>query len=336
MNYANPDYFNIIYSLTALLVLFYIWTFRRRQARIRKFADKTLLSSIAPTVSMRRKLIKMALITIAVSLSFIALARPQWGFEWEETKRMGLDILVAIDVSNSMLATDVKPNRLERSKFAVKDMIKKLNGDRIGLIAFAGASFLQCPLTIDYNGFVLALDDLNTETIPRGGTSIASAIKEAMRILSGQEKKYKVLVIITDGEDLEGDALSAAKEAAEAGIRIYCIGVGTAEGELIPTIGERGDREYLVDSKGNIVKTKLNEDVLKQIAIATDGNYVRATQAEFGLVLLYDKSISKLEKRDIEAKMRKRYREKFQYFLAFAILLLFIEPLISERRRIAT
>jgi Ca-activated chloride channel family protein len=272
---------------------------------------------------------------LALFLCMFALARPQWGFIWEETKKMGIDMLIAIDVSSSMLAKDVKPDRLERSKFAVKDLVKKLDGDRIGLIAFAGTAFLQCPLTIDYNGFLLSLDDLTTATIPRQGTSLTSAIREAMNVFKGPEKKFKVLVIITDGEDFEGDAIAAAKQSAEMGIKIYCVGVGTAEGELIPAVGPGGERGYLADRSGKVVKTKLNEDVLKQIAISTGGSYVRATQAEFGLTLLYDRSISKLEKKDIDAKMRRHYQERFQYFLAAALLLLLLEPILPERKAVA-
>lgn len=333
MQYGNPKYFSVIFAAAIILVLFYVWTTARRKRLIERFADKGLLASIAPTASSARKIIKVIIMIAAVSLCLFALARPQWGFEWEETKRSGIDILIAIDVSKSMLATDVKPNRLERSKFAVKDLVKKLNGDRIGLVAFAGSSFLQCPLTIDYNGFMLALDDLSAGSIPRGGTSISSAISEATDAFKGQDKKYKVLVIITDGENFEGDPMRVAKAAAETGVKIYCVGVGTAEGELIPSSDERGERAYLADRQGQVVKTKLNEDLLKSLAISTGGSYIRATQAEFGLTVLYDRSISRLEKRDIEAKMRKRYQERFQYFLAFAAILLFLEPLISERKR---
>lgn len=335
MHYANMTY--IWYSICAALalILFYIWAMKRRKALLNRFADKKLVSGIAPSFSMQKKVLKMAMITAAASLALFSLARPQWGFEWEEVKRSGLDILIAIDVSKSMLAKDVKPNRLERSKFAVKDLVRKLNGDRVGLIAFAGTAFLQCPLTIDYNGFLLALDDLSTSTIPRGGTDIASAIKEAMSSLSGADKRYKVLVLITDGENLEGDALKAAAEAAKDGIKIYCVGVGTAEGDLIPLIDEYGNRAYVADREGNAIKTRLDEETLKQVAISTGGNYVKATQAEFGLTLLYDKSLSKLEKRDIESKMRKHYQERFQVFLAIAAALLFLEPLIRERRRTA-
>lgn len=333
MNYGNPNYFPAIVSSIFALVVFYLWAARRRRALIERFADKNLVGGITPSASRGRRAVKVMMTIFAVSMAAFALVRPQWGFEWEETKRTGLDMLIAIDVSKSMLATDVKPNRLERSKFAVKDLMSKLNGDRIGLIAFAGTAFLQCPLTIDYNGFALALDDISVATIPRGGTSISDAIGQALNVFKGPEMKYKVLVIITDGEDLEGDALKAAQEAAALGVKIYCVGVGTQEGELIPASGEDGQRGYLADRSGNIVKTRLNEDILKRIAISTGGSYIRATQKDFGLVLLYDKSISRLEKRELESKMRKRYHERFQIFLACAIIFLLIEPLISEGRR---
>lgn len=299
-----------------------------------RFVEKSLAGSIAPTISAERKIAKMAMLIVAISLMVFSLARPQWGFEWKETKMKGLDIMIAVDVSKSMLATDVKPNRLERTKFGIKDLVKKLNGDRIGLIAFSGTAFLQCPLTIDYNGFLLTLDDLNINTIPRGGTSISGAIREAINVFKGQDKKYKTLIIITDGDDLEGDPVKAAKEASEQGVKIYCLGVGTFEGALIPAVDERGSRGWVADKGGNVVKTKLNEEMLKNIAISTGGSYVRATQSDFGLVLLYDKSISKLEKKDIEGKMNKQYQERFIYFLGIALLILLVEPFLSERKRL--
>lgn len=333
MYYGDARYISIFIFSAIIIALFYMWVLRRRESLMERFAQKSMLGGIAPSYSIARKVWKIILTASAFVLCIFALARPQWGFEWQEVKRTGLDMLIAIDVSKSMLAHDVKPNRLERSKFAVKDLVKKLNGDRVGLIAFAGTAFLQCPLTIDYSGFFLALDDISTETIPRPGTSLASVIKEAIATLKGPEKKFKILILITDGEELEGDALRAAQEAAQAGIRIYCVGVGTTEGELIPVVDENGERAYLADKRGQAVKTRLNEDLLKRIAVATGGSYVHATQSDFGLTLIYDKSISKLEKHEIEAKMKKHYQERYQIFLGIAVVLLLIEPLFSERRR---
>lgn len=343
MHYANPDYIPAVAAIAAIVALFYYWSLRRRKTLVNRFAEKSLVASIAPTASYARKSVKMVMLIAAVALAAFSLARPQWGFEWKETKQRGLDMMMAVDVSKSMVATDVKPNRLERVKFAIKDLVKKLSGDRVGLIAFAGTAFLQCPLTIDYNGFLLTVDDLSVATIPRGGTSISSAIREAISVFSAkgasvapaksEDKKYKILIIITDGDDLEGDPASAAKEAAGQGIKIFCVGVGTEEGSLIPAISERGERGWVADRSGQVVKSRLNEELLKTIAISTGGSYVRATQSDFGLVLLYDKSIAKMEKKDIDSKMNKQYQERFQYFLGLAILLLLIEPFISERRR---
>jgi Ca-activated chloride channel family protein len=333
MYYGDVRYITVLLASAAFLIIFYILVIRRREKLMERFADKEMLSGITPTASIARKVLKMALTGSALLLCLYSLARPQWGFEWQEIKRNGLDMLIALDVSKSMLARDVKPNRLERSKLAVKDLVKKLNGDRTGLIAFAGTAFLQCPLTIDYNGFLLTLDDINTDTIPRPGTSISGAIREAVNTLKGPDKKFKILILITDGEELEGNAMNAASEAAQAGVRIYCVGVGTADGDLIPAVDERGERAYLADRAGQAVKTRLNEELLKRIAVATGGSYVHATQGDFGLILLYDKVISRLERQEIETRMKKNYQERYQIFLGLAVALLIIESLFSERKR---
>ncbi len=344
MHYADPKYITAMIIFTAAAALFFLWAMRRRRKLVNRFAEKSLVGSIAPAVSIERKVIKAVMLVTALALLIFSLARPQWGFEWKETKFKGLDMLLAVDVSKSMLATDVRPNRLERVKFGIKDLVRKLNGDRVGLVAFAGTAFLQCPLTIDYNGFLLTLDDLGINTIPRGGTNISSAIKTAIDIFSAksvlapkdtgaQDKLNRVLILVTDGDDLEGDPMKAAAEAAKRGIKIYCVGVGTFDGALIPASDEQGARGWVADKSGNVVKTNLNEDLLKNIAISTGGSYIRAAQSDFGLVLLYDKSISKLEKREIEGKANRQYRERFMYFLGVALLLLIAEPFISEKKR---
>jgi len=266
-------------------------------------------------------------------LAVLALMRPQWGYQWQQVKRKGLDILIAIDVSKSMLAGDVKPNRLERSKLAVKDLIRKLKGDRIGLIAFSGTAFLQCPLTIDYSGFLLALNDLSVNTIPRAGTSISSAIKRAIKSYEGQEKKYKILVIITDGEDHQGHSLELARAAKKEGIKIFCIGIGSPEGELIQLTDRNGRRVFLKDKQGNVVKSRLNEQVLKEIALAAGGAYLHSSGAEFGLDFVYEKKLRPLERREIKAQMEKLYHERFQLPLALALIALTLEPFISNKKR---
>lgn len=316
-----------------LTALFFAWACRKKKEAIGRFVDKELLAEAARSVDFRQEIMKYVIIIAALALSVIALMRPQWGFQWQETKRKGLDILIAIDTSKSMLASDVKPNRLERSKLAVKDLLKNLKGDKAGLIAFAGTAFLECPLTADYDGFMLSLDDLSVSTIPRGGTSISGAISEAIRSYKGSSGKYKILVLITDGEDHEGDPLAAAKEAKEAGIKIFCVGIGTTEGELIQIRDEAGNMTFLKDSEGNIIKTRLDEGILQEIAVITDGMYVRSSGAEFGLELIYNQKLSKMEKQDITSKMKKVYYERFQIPLIFVLLLLCVELLISGARK---
>lgn len=296
------------------------------------FAERDLLVHMAPSMDGKKQKIKALFILLSVSAIALSLMRPQWGFEWKEVTRSGLDILIAIDTSKSMLAEDVKPNRLERSRLAVKDLIQKLHGDRIGLIAFAGSAFLQCPLTVDYSGFMLSLDDLNVNTLPKGGTSLSNAIETALDSYEGGKKKYKALVIITDGEDHEGNAAEWAERAKEQGIKISTIGIGTREGELIPVTDESGNRTFLKDRSGNVVKSRLDEKTLQDIALATGGSYVKATATEFGLDLLYEEKLSKMEKREVENKMIRKYYERYQIPLAIALLLLCIEPFIRERK----
>lgn len=329
MHFGDMQY-NAGFLPVILAVLFFAWAYRKKKEAMNRFVDKELFAEIARSVNFKREVIKYAVIIAALALSVVTLMRPQWGFQWQETKRKGLDILIAIDTSKSMLASDVKPNRLERSKLAVKDLLKNLKGDRIGLIAFAGTAFLECPLTADYDGFMLSLDDISSSTIPRGGTSISGAINEAVKSYKNSPGKYKILILITDGEDHEGDSLAAAKKAADAGIRIFCVGIGTAEGDLIQVRDEAANMTFLKDSEGNVVKTRLDESLLQKIAMTTDGMYVRSSGAEFGLDLIYDQKLSKMDKRDIASKMKKIYYERFQVPLILVLLLLCAESLMNR------
>lgn len=332
MRFAQA-YYSVSFWLVAVLLIFAVWAWRKKRALLSGFAEKGLWEELASLVDFRRQALKYGILIFAVIFAVIALMRPQWGFQWQEVKRRGLDILIAIDTSKSMLASDVKPNRIERSKLAVKDLVKRLAGDRVGLIAFAGTAFLQCPLTVDYDGFLLALGDINVNTIPRGGTSISSAIDTALGSYEAGESKYRILVVITDGEDHEGNAGELAERARREGVKIFCIGIGTAEGELIQVTDEAGNKSFLKDSEGNIVKSHLNEELLKKIALATDGMYVRSSGAEFGLDLIYEERLSKMERREIKSQMNKLYHERFQIPLAVALILLAAEPFIGDRKR---
>ena len=299
-----------------------------------RFVQQHLIDEVAQGFSQQHFQIKAILLMLAFVFMVAALSRPQWGEHVRPIKRHGLDIMVAIDVSKSMLTQDVKPSRLERTKLAVKDLIMKLNGsDHIGLIAFAGDAMLMCPFTYDYNGFLLSLDDLGTDSVPRGGTNISQAIEESVKAYKDMSDSDKAVILVTDGEEEEGNALEAARKARERGVRIYTVGVGTQEGDLIQVTASDGQTEFLKDADGNVVKSHLNENLLGQIAYITGGAYVRSAGAEFGLDYIYDRQLAKLKKHDAEGKMAKLYDERFQWPLTLAFGFLLAETLISPRKR---
>lgn len=333
MRFENPLAVVYIFWFIPAALLFWIIVMGKRRRLTEQFVERPLWPEIIASLNPRRRYLKAVLVSAALILSLAALTRPQMGFKWEELRQKGLDIIFAIDVSKSMLAEDIKPNRLERAKLAVKDMVGKLKTDRIGLIAFAGTAFVQSPLTLDYDGFLLALEDLDIETIPRGGSSLSAAIKEAVRAYPPGEKDYRVLVIISDGEEHEGDALRAAGEAKEQKIKIFGIGVGSSQGSFIPISDEKGPGSFLEDESGRKVKTRLNEQLLKEIAFITGGAYLHSTITDFGLETIYREKISPLEKREIKGKRRKHYHERFQIPLSLAVFLLCLELMIKERSR---
>ncbi|MCA9403525.1 MAG: VWA domain-containing protein [Candidatus Omnitrophica bacterium] len=332
MQFAQPFMFNGFW-IVAGLVLFLWWAAGHRRRQLQKFVSAKLLPDIAGSFSPAARNLKYVLLTLTFIFGIIALARPQWGFEWQEVKRQGIDVMVIVDVSKSMLTQDVRPNRLERTKLAVLDLLKKLKGDRIGLVAFAGDAFLMCPLTNDYAGFALSLDDLTIDSVPRGGTNIDRAMQVAMKSFDEIDSQYKAIIIITDGDNHEGDPVEQARRAKKNGIRVYTIGIGTKEGELIQLSDVQGSARFLKDDEGNFVKSRLNERLLQQIALLTDGVYVKSSGAEFGLDYIYENDLAKLEKREIESKMQKRFYERFQWPLSVALLLFCMESCIFTRRK---
>jgi Ca-activated chloride channel family protein len=269
---------------------------------------------------------------LAVVCLILALARPQWGFDWEEMKQRGLDIVVAIDTSKSMLAEDIAPNRLARAKLAALELMQRARSDRLGLVAFAGSAFLQCPLTIDDAAFRQSVDALNVNIIPQGGTAIAEAIETALTAFK-EEDNYKVLVLFTDGEDHDSGALEAAEKAAKAGMRIFTIGIGTAEGELLRIKDAQGGSDYIRDEQGNVVKSHLNELLLQKIAGATEGGFYLPLRGAKAIDTLYDQGLAKLPKSQHQEKLVRRYHEQYHWFLAVAIVLLLVEMLFPERKR---
>jgi Ca-activated chloride channel family protein len=277
-------------------------------------------------LSSNKKLWLKSLLFLSFLLISVGLLEPKWGFHWEEVKREGVDVIVAIDVSKSMLAEDLKPNRLEQAKRKVIDLMGLLQGDRIGLIAFAGTSFLQCPLTLDYGAFRMFLDLLGPELIPQSGTAIDEAIYQAIDAFEASGKKSRAMILITDGEEHSGTYVEAAKKAAEKGIKIFAIGFGSQEGHPIPDPQNNG--RHMRDSSGNIVISKLNETILQQIALETKGAYVRALTSDQDLKKIYLGEIQGMEKNELQSTRRKRYENRFQYFLLLGFILLLGEMLI--------
>ena len=332
MNFHNIHAFYLFLGVLGFLI-FYILAHQKDKRALETFAPVELLPGLLSFFDMKRKRIRVMLALTALALMIVALMRPQWGFYWEEGKRSGLDILIAVDVSRSMLVEDVKRNRLECAKEAVKGFVRQLKGDRVGLIAFSGHAFLVCPLTFDYNGFMLSLEDIGIDTLPRGGTSLSSVIQEALRSVGKKEIKNKVLILLTDGEDHEGDPLRLAEKAQKEGLRIFCVGIGTEEGGLIPIHSAYGQKEFLKDENSHVVRSALNEDLLKKIASKAGGGYTREKGGESGLKRIYEKKLSTIEKSEFEGRMKKQYKEWFQIPLAMALFLLVLESFITERKK---
>ncbi len=320
--------------LIPLLVLFYVMAFRWKRQALARFGNLELIKKLTQSISRHRQVAKVVLIIFAVIFMIFALARPQIGTKLEEVKREGVDILVAIDVSLSMKAEDIKPNRLEKAKHMVSNIIDLLQGDRIGLIAFAGDAFVQCPLTLDYGAAKMFLDIIDTDLLPTPGTAIGAAIMKAVQTFDERERKHKVLILITDGEDHAGEPLKAAEIAEKEGVVIYTVGIGSVQGVPIPIYNEAGRNVgYKKDRNNQVVTSKLDEVTLEKIALQTGGKYYRASGGESELKKIYEE-ISKMEKKELASLKFSQYEDRFQYVLIFSIILLTAEVFISERRKV--
>jgi Ca-activated chloride channel family protein len=323
--------------LVPVVAFLYAWAAYRRKRALRAFVEEDLLARIGLSASGTGRATKAVLVTLAVAFIAFAAARPAWNPKPQTIERRGRDIMVLLDVSKSMLAEDLVPNRLERAKLAIKDMVDRLQGDRIGLIVFAGNAVLKVPLTLDYGFFDLILDDVDVNSVSRGGTKIGDAIRKAMdEGFDTQEKKYKDIILITDGEDHDSFPVEAAEEAGEKGIRIIAIGIGDeGQGRRIPITDAQGNRSFLTYD-GHEVWSRLDANTLRKMANATPGGkYLNVATGAIDLGDVYLKLIAGEEKRDLEAKTMTLYEEKFQIFLAVALGLLAIEMVVGERRRTA-
>ncbi|MCC6823707.1 MAG: VWA domain-containing protein [Verrucomicrobiota bacterium] len=332
MNFAYGHMLWLLLVVPPLLLGFFWWAGRDRQRRMTQFIEARLLPGLTSGVSPTRQKVRFAMLTAAVTLLLIALARPQWGFTWEESKQKGLDIVVAIDTSKSMLAEDIAPNRLARAKLAALDLMQQAKSDRLGLVAFAGGAFLQCPLTIDDNAFRQSVEALDVNIIPQGGTAVAEAVTTALTAFK-EGDNFKVLVLFTDGEDNDENAVSAAQAAAKEGMKIFTIGIGTAEGELLRVKDAKGRTDYIRDTEGNVVKSRLNEGLLQQIAGATEGGFYLPMRGAKTIDALYEKGLAPLPKSEGQEKLVKRMHERYHWPLGLAMAFLLIEMLMPERKR---
>lgn len=332
MTFGNIYWLYAFIPVLLILLIGFYYSQKKRKQFFKSLISTKLHDNLMSTYSSDRYILKCTMFLLSIFLFFLALAQPRWGYKLEEQKSKGIDILFALDVSKSMLAEDVRPNRLERAKYSILDLTKKLEGDRFGLIAFAGSAFLQCPLTLDYNAFRESLEQTDPSVIYQGGTDIGAAIRTAEPVFA-KENNFKILILITDGEDLQESGIVAATNAAKEDIKIYTVGVGTAQGELIPIKDTQNSTDYLRDPNGNIVKTKLDETTLRKIADITGGFYVPLGPKGEGLEQIYYSGLKSIPKQQLSSNFRQVPIEQFQWPLGLGILLLCIETLLSTRKK---
>src|SRR6266496_1137687 len=333
MTFGAPEWLWGLLLIPFLIALF-VRAERLGLRRLQEFVSARLLPQLAGTVNRPRRIAKFGLQLLGLSLVVVSLAQPRWSYTFQDVKRKGLDLLIAVDTSRSMLSNDVQPNRLERVKLAVQDLINELQGDRVGLIAFAGRAFLQAPLTIDYDAVVEAINDLDTKSIPEGGTNISSAIALAMQSFGKSATGNRALIIFTDGEELSGDAIKTAKEAADAGVRIFTVGVGTPQGSLIPVTGDDGQTAFVKDSAGQVVKSKLDDKRLGEIAQATGGFYVHLENGPRTMRQIQSEGLIKMQAAEMDVRLSRRSIERYEWPLDAALIALALSILVSERKRV--
>jgi len=332
-SFGNPNLLWLLLVVPPALALFFWWRERVRRQLLGQFIEARLLSALTVGISPQRRKIRFTLLVLASVFLIGALARPRHGYDLQEVEQSGLDIVVAVDTSKSMLAQDIVPDRLQRAKLAALELMQDAQSDRLGLVAFAGQAFLECPLTVDDTAFEQSVQGLDVDSVSQGGTGIANAITTAETAFK-ENGHSKTLVLLTDGEDNvdEAAALNAAKEAAKNGVKIFTIGVGTTEGDLIRITGSDGNSDYVRDSDGHVVKTRLNESLLREIAGATGGFYLPLRGANV-MDTLYERGLAPLPKTQGAGRMIRNYHEWFQLPLSIAILLLLAEMFVPERTR---
>jgi Ca-activated chloride channel family protein len=327
--FANIEYLYLLILLPVLALIFAL-VFSQRKKALKRFGDPEVIAPLMPAVSIARPVLKAILVLLALASLVFGIARPQFGSKLREIKREGVELIIALDVSNSMMAEDIQPNRLERAKQAIARLVDRLVNDKIGLIVFAGDAYTQIPITTDYVSAKLFLNSISTDIVPKQGTAIGSAIKLGMRSFTQQAETSKALIIITDGENHEDDAVEAAKLAVEKGITVHTIGIGLPQGAPIP-VYSGGQKTYRKDSDGNTVISKLDETMLRRIAAAGNGVYIRSTDTRVGLDQLFDE-IDKMQKQEMESKIYSDYDERFQYVFGISLFFLLLDFFVLDRK----
>ena len=320
-----------LFGLIPVLIIFYIVIRQIQKRNIKRFTEESFIDNLMPFRSNARNNIKFIILLLVISSMIIALARPQFGSKLLDVKRQGIEMIIALDVSRSMMAEDIKPNRLERAKQAIISLINKMQDDKIGMIVFAGDAYTQLPITSDYISAKVFLSNINTDIVSKQGTAIASAIDLGAKSFTQDEKASKVIIIISDGENHEGDAVQSAQMAAEKGIKVFTIGMGSPQGSPIPLRSGMSQGGFLKDRQGGVVISRMDATMLSQIAAAGNGEFYSASTGNIGLMQLYNK-LNKLNKSEVESKVYSEYDDQFFYFIALALILIFIDYLIVERK----
>lgn len=329
--FGNIEYLYLLILVPVFIGIYIFFTLLRKSALYR-FGSPGIMSQLHPERSPGRQVLKFILVVLALSAIIVGISRPQFGSKLHEIKREGVEIIIALDVSNSMLAEDIQPNRLERAKQAIAKLVDRLVNDRIGLIVFAGDAYIQIPVTTDYVSAKMFLAAISADIVPKQGTAIGSAIHLGMKSFGPVNETDKALIIITDGENHEDDAVTAAREAAEQGVTVHTIGVGLPQGAPVPVYsGGVRQNSFLKDQDGKTVITKLNDKMLKEIAAAGKGIYIRSSEVRLGLDELFDE-IAKMDKQEMESKIYSDFDERFQYFFGLALFLLIAEFFILNRK----
>ncbi len=328
--FGSPHYLYLLVLIPILIALYIYFRIQRKKA-IREFGNPEILEPLMPSASKSRPILKFIVLITALAFLIVGIARPQFGAKLQKIKRKGIELVIALDVSNSMLAEDIQPNRLEKAKRAIAKLTERLSNDKIGLIVFAGDAYTQIPITTDYTSAKLFLSSISPDIVPTQGTAIGSAIDLAMKSFTPESETSKAIIVITDGENPEDDAVEMAKLAAENNIVVHTIGMGLPQGGPIPVANAYGQKDFRRDKEGQVIVTKLDEKMLQEIATAGKGTYTRANNTEVGINSVFDE-INKMEKSELESRVYSDYNDQFFYFIAIALALVIIEYCVMENK----